>query len=88
MGLTTAEMQARYDAIIHLVTAADGADEHYCTQVDGEPRYESVEEARDKDIRLRRAYDGHENWVMIDNDGGFEQKLDAALKAVLALLIE
>ena len=79
MGLTTAEMQARYDAIIHLVTAADGADEHYCTQVDGEPRYESVEEARDKDIRLRHAYEGHENWVMIDNDGGFEQKLDAAL---------
>ena len=42
----------RYDAVIHMVTAADGADEFYAS-LSNEARYESAEEAVDKDKKLR-----------------------------------
>ena len=35
----------RYDAVLHLVTAAEGAEQFYITEVAGEPRYESLDEA-------------------------------------------
>lgn len=38
----------RYDAVLHLVTAAQGAEKFY-TGVNNEARYESLDEARDKD---------------------------------------
>jgi predicted ATPase len=48
----------RYDAVVHLVTAADGAEKFYAS-LNNEARYESVEEAVSKDRRLREAYLGH-----------------------------
>jgi hypothetical protein len=36
----------RYEAVIHLVTAADGAEPFYETMVEGAPRYETLEEAK------------------------------------------
>lgn len=60
MSMTTVDMRDnRYDAVIHLVTAADGAEDFYTSQVDGEPRYEDVKEACEKDELLRQAYMGH-----------------------------
>ena len=35
--------------------------------IGGEPRYESLEEARQKDELLRQAYMGHQKWVLIKN---------------------
>ena len=35
----------RYDAVIHLATAADGARDFYVTQQEGESRYEDFEQA-------------------------------------------
>jgi hypothetical protein len=49
----------RYDAVIHMVTAADGAEDFYSTMVAGEARYESKSEAKEKDEFLRQAYMGH-----------------------------
>jgi primase-polymerase (primpol)-like protein len=57
----------RYDAVMHMVTAADGAEEFYAN-LSNEARYESVEEAVEKDKKLREAYMGHKRWVMIDNN--------------------
>lgn len=57
----------RYEAVIHLMTAADGAAEFYQTLIGGEPRYESLDEARQKDELLRQAYMGHQRWVLIKN---------------------
>lgn len=47
----------RYDAVIHMVTAAEGAEEFY--DYGNEARYENIEEAKDRDRRLREAYLGH-----------------------------
>lgn len=56
----------RYDAILHMVTAADGAEKFYAS-LSNEARYESIDEAKLKDKRVRDAYMGHKNWVRIDN---------------------
>ena len=49
-----------------MVTSADGAAEFY-TDTNNEARYESIEEAVNKDKKLREAYMGHKQWCMIDN---------------------
>lgn len=49
LGVSTVQIRDnRYDAVIHMVTAADGAEEFYAT-LSGEARYESVDEAKEKD---------------------------------------
>ena len=66
LGVTIVQIREnRYDAVIHMVTAADGAEDFYATQV--EARYESAEEAREKDEFLRQAYMGHQRWILISN---------------------
>ena len=68
----------RYDAVLHMVTAADGAEDYYAT-LSNEARYESVEEAVEKDKKLREAYMGHKRWVLIDNNvESFQQKINNA----------
>lgn len=42
-----------------MMTAADGAKEFYTSMISGEARYESVDEAKEKDELLRQAYMGH-----------------------------
>jgi hypothetical protein len=43
LGVSTVQLRDnRYDAVLHMVTAADGAEEFYAT-VTGEARYESVD---------------------------------------------
>jgi hypothetical protein len=67
MGMNILSMRdSRYEAVIHLVTAADGAEEFY-DQLTNEARYESRDEAIDKDKKLRAAYMGHPKWYLIDN---------------------
>ena len=51
---------------MHLVTAADGAEKFYDSATN-DARYESIEEAREKDVRLREAYMTHPKWYLIDN---------------------
>ena len=68
----------RYDAVVHMMTAADGAEEYYAS-ISNEARYESVEEAIEKDKKLREAYMGHKRWVLIDNNvKNFQQKINNA----------
>lgn len=53
MGCNTVMLRDnRYDAVVHMVTAADGAEKFYAS-LSNEARYESVEEAIDKDKKLR-----------------------------------
>ena len=76
----------RYDAIIHLVTAADGAEAFY--DLDNPARYENVEEAIERDIALRAAYVGHNKVFFIGNKepNGFEGKMKKTLSTVNSLL--
>jgi predicted ATPase len=71
----------RYHAVIHLVTAAFGAES--CYGVGTNPvRFETLEEARGVDERLRRAWLGHPNLRVIDNSTDFPGKLHRVLCAV------
>jgi hypothetical protein len=77
--------EARYDAIIHLVTAAIGAEHSYGTCTNA-VRYETLEEARGVDERLRHAWRGHPNLRVIDNSTDFPGKLYRVLAAVCDVL--
>lgn len=48
----------RYDLVLHLVTAADGAEEFY-TKANNEARFEDVKEAVKSDKRTQLAWVGH-----------------------------
>lgn len=76
----------RYDAVIHLVTAADGAEEFY--DYDNTARYETVEEAVERDKALRTAYIGHNNISFIGNDhkDGFQGKINETIETVKTLM--
>lgn len=74
----------RYDAVIHLVTAADGAREFY--DYKNEARFETPEEAIERDHKLKTAYVGHNRVTVIGNEGDFQSKMDKTLAFVNSLL--
>jgi Signal recognition particle GTPase len=76
----------RYDGIIHLVTAADGAVEYY--NLANKARYESSPEvAVAVDKRLRASWYGHPQYYLIDNyNKTFQEKIQKAFEAVLRLV--
>lgn len=76
----------RYDAILHLVTAADGKKEFY--NLDNAARYETVEEAVIRDKALRKVYVGHNHLYFIGNNhpDGFKGKMQEASNSVLSML--
>ena len=65
---------SRYDAVFHLVTAADGAEQFY-TLENNKVRTESAEEARRVDKKTQRAWVGHPHLYCIDNSTDFEGKM-------------
>lgn len=65
----------RYDAVIHLVTAAIGAEESYTT-ANNATRRETAAEAAALDLKTRQAWNGHRMLTVIDNDSTFEHKMD------------
>lgn len=72
----------RYDCVVHMRTAAAGAQAHYNT--DGnEARREGPELARNLDERLLKAWTGHPYYVIVDNSTDFEAKLERTIKAAL-----
>ena len=84
-GDTLEEYLSRYDAVFHLVTAAEGAEEYYSIE-NNAARTETPSEARDVDKRLLYAWNEHSCRVVLDNRGDFADKmarLTDALKEVL-----
>ena len=82
LGLVHHDLRdGRYDAVVHLMTAAIGAEAHYGT-LTNPTRYETLEEARAVDERLRRAWLGHPRASVIDNATDFETKMRRVLLAV------
>jgi predicted ATPase len=75
----------RYNAVIHMVTAAIGAESCYGTRSNA-ARYETLEEARGVDERLRHAWRGHPRLRIIDNSSDFRGKLHRVLCAVCELV--
>lgn len=88
IAMTREQVAARYDAVLHLTTAADGALPHY-SLANNAARSETPEQAIAVDRALQQAWLGHAHYTVIDNNGrGFDDKLRRTLAAVLNILGE
>ena len=85
-GRTEARVLAGYDAVIHLVTCAKGAEFAY--DLANEARTESLEYAREMDDRTLRAWSGHPNLRIIDNSVDFDEKMNNAIREIYRILGE
>lgn len=85
-GLKVTDLRdGRYDAIMHLVSAAFGAEEFY-TLANNTARRETLEEARDAEKRTSGVWIGHPHLRAIDNSTDFELKMKRVLQAVCRVL--
>jgi hypothetical protein len=75
----------RYHAIAHMVTAANGAEEHY-TLADNEARYEDLEGARMSDRRVLHSLRFHPHVQVIDNSTDEHGKVRRLIDFVLSVI--
>lgn len=74
VGTNEIELRDSYDAVFHLVSAANGAAEFY-TNDNNTARTETVEQAIELDNKLIDAWTGHRHLRVIENDRDFEKKI-------------
>jgi predicted ATPase len=84
-GTTMDEIRRSYRGVIHLVTAAIGA-EHAYTLHNNAARWESPEEAATRDAAVMSVYKEHPNLIIIDNRSDFADKLDRMLGVCLEMI--
>lgn len=96
-GMKLTDAFNRYDAVLHLVTAADGAAEHYVSNStvaasNNSARNETIEEAIQLDKATQEAWVGHPHLRVFENpqntNDGMALKKKALLEEVFALLGE
>ncbi len=84
-GLKLHDLRERYSAVVHMVTAADGALEHYTCE-NNPARTETPEEARELDQKTQAAWNGHRNLLVVDNRTNFEGKINRAFSSLARVL--
>ncbi len=84
-GLKEINLRDRYNGVIHLVTAAEGAEEFY-TGTNNGARIETLEEALGIDRSIRESWLGHPHFKLIDNRTDFEGKIKRTFEAIMQLL--
>lgn len=83
------EIRDHYDAVFHLVTAANGSVNAYLENKENNPaRIESVEEAIEIDNKLIAAWTGHPHFRVIDNSTNFENKMKRLISEISGFLGE
>lgn len=75
----------RYDAVVHLMTAAYGAEQFYSSE-SNHVRSEGVDLARQLDDLCKKAWVGHPYYDIIDNSTGFEEKCHRVVGSLLQRL--
>ncbi len=90
LGTNSEELRNRYDAVLHLVSAADGAEQFYTTSNNAQ-RLEQADEAglrvaRELDKKVIRAWTGHPHLRVINNNVDFERKLNRVIKEIAKVL--
>lgn len=81
-GLDSVQLRdARYDQIIHMVTAANGAEPFY-QLTNNSTRTEGFQLARELDAKAAQAWVGHPYCDVIDNSTDFESKIRRVIEAV------
>jgi CYTH domain-containing protein/predicted ATPase len=90
LGVTTQQLRDRYDAVLHLVSAADGAEKFYTTATNKQRLEPASEEglriARDLDKKVINAWSGHPRLRVINNHDNFDTKLNRVLKEISSVL--
>jgi len=79
--------EGRYNAVLHLVTSAKGAEKFYSLANNG-TRSETAEEARSQDEKTQRAWMGHPRLYVFDNISvqNFEAKLRRVVDTVAKIV--
>jgi len=85
-GKTAEEVICGYDAVLHLVTCAKGAEFAY--NYGNAARYEDVSVAREKDDLTLEAWKEHPHVYIIDNSVDFEDKINRAIAKIYEILGE
>ena len=79
------KLRSRYDAVLHLVSAADGAEQFYTTATN-KKRTEGIELARVLDKKVINAWSEHPHLRVINNHEDFETKLERVLQEISDVL--
>ena len=87
LGKSEVMLRDSYDAVIHLVTAANGALEYY-TLDNNQARSETPEEAIALDDKLIACWTGHPHLKVIDNQTGFDDKMKRMLTEIASIIGE
>ena len=89
-GYTNSQLRDRYDAVLHLVSAADGAEQFYTTANNAQRLEKADEEglkiARELDKKIVSAWKGHPHLRVINNHEDFNNKLNRVLKEISNVL--
>ena len=85
-NVTEKQMLESYDAVIHLVSSAKGAEFAY--NYDNAARYETLEQAREKEDATLLCWRNHKHRVVIGNSYNFENKIRKAMNEVYTILGE
>lgn len=88
LGLTSENLNHRYDGVIDIVTTARGAKTVYEKQKSNNPaRYETTEEACESEDRIQQAYAGCNNFISIPNTkGGWQEKVNGIINAARTIV--
>ena len=87
MDANEIELRDNYDAVFHLVTAANGAEKAYRENKANNPaRTESPRKARSIDSKLIAAWTGHPHLRVIDNSGDFKTKIAWLISEIAGFL--
>ncbi len=76
---------SRYDAVLHLVTAANGAEEFYTTS-NNSARTETPQQARWLDRAVINAWTGHPHLRIINNTVDFEEKIRRVIAEISRII--
>lgn len=86
-GMTKVQARDHYNMVIHLVTAAKGARDHYKIS-NNAARSETADEAASLDDRIIEAWSGHPRLRIVGNADGFEGKMHQMLAEIANVLGE
>lgn len=86
LGLSDVKLRdARYDAVIHMVSAAIGAEEFYTTE-NNNARTEGIELAREIDNKILKAWTGHPQLHIVENNVDFDIKVRSVVQSIQRLI--
>ncbi len=86
LGLSDIKLRdARYDAVIHMVSAAIGAEQFYTTE-NNSARTEGIELARELDNKILKAWTGHPQLQIVENNVDFDVKIKSVLHGIQRLI--